>query len=245
MVSCTIGNIDSFHITWWPWKPVQLMATLIDYILIPIDLWTIVHAHAFSIDLIPSDPEVSKWNQSRWPSNCTGFYGHHVMWKESILADLLHAVLTWSGPGAAHLRGSGLQAPRRRIAPASWSRFARKRKISTISLCSAVENGSFLLEECKRREQVAEESEESEQQKKSNESKQQKKSNESNQQKKIKGRGKHKRKKMRNRTEKRQARRETESKQAKIRTGTMQAKEKNKAREKLRWSESKKLERRD
>ena len=24
MVSCTIGNIDSFHITWWPWKPVQL-----------------------------------------------------------------------------------------------------------------------------------------------------------------------------------------------------------------------------
>ena len=23
-------------------------------------------------------------NQSRWPSNCTGFHGHHVMWKESI-----------------------------------------------------------------------------------------------------------------------------------------------------------------
>ena len=30
--------------------------------------------------MIPSDPEVSKWNQSRWPSICTGFYGHHVMW---------------------------------------------------------------------------------------------------------------------------------------------------------------------
>ena len=60
------------------------MATLIDYILIPIDLWTIVHAHALCIDVIPSDPEVSKWNQSRWPSNCTGFYGHHVMWNSSI-----------------------------------------------------------------------------------------------------------------------------------------------------------------
>ena len=60
------------------------MATLIDYILIPIDLWTIVLAHAWSIDMIPSDPEVSKWNQPRWPSNCTGFHGHHVMWNSSI-----------------------------------------------------------------------------------------------------------------------------------------------------------------
>ena len=60
------------------------MATLIDYILIPLDLKNIVHAHALRIDMIPLDPEVSKCNQSRWPSNCTGFHGHHVMRKESV-----------------------------------------------------------------------------------------------------------------------------------------------------------------
>ena len=27
---------------------------------------------------------VSKWNQWKWPSNCIGFYGHHVMWNSSI-----------------------------------------------------------------------------------------------------------------------------------------------------------------
>ena len=27
-------------------------------------------------------PEVSKCGQSRWPSNCTGFHGHHIMRKE-------------------------------------------------------------------------------------------------------------------------------------------------------------------
>ena len=48
------------------------------------DLKTIVHAHALCIDVIPSDPEVSKCNQSRWPSNCTGFHGHHVMRNSSI-----------------------------------------------------------------------------------------------------------------------------------------------------------------
>ena len=48
------------------------------------------------------------------------------------------------------LRGSGLLAPRRRMAtiacsmPASvYSRVARKREFSTLSLRSAVENGSF------------------------------------------------------------------------------------------------------
>ena len=45
------------------------MATLIDYILIPLDHLTIVHAHALCIDTIPSDREVSTCNQSRWPSN--------------------------------------------------------------------------------------------------------------------------------------------------------------------------------
>ena len=51
----------------------------------------------------------------------------------------------------ARLRGSGLLAPRRRMAtiacsmPASvYSRVARKRKFSTLSLRSAVENGSFV-----------------------------------------------------------------------------------------------------
>ena len=60
------------------------MATLIDYISIPIDLWTIVHAHALCIDTIPSDPEISKWNQSKWLSNCTGFHGHCIMSNSSI-----------------------------------------------------------------------------------------------------------------------------------------------------------------
>ena len=55
----------------------------------------------------------------------------------NILADLLRAVLTWSGLGAAHLRGSGLLVPRRRITPA-WSCLARKRKFSTLSFHSAV-----------------------------------------------------------------------------------------------------------
>ena len=36
------------------------MATLIDYILIPLHLKTIVHAHALCIGMIPSDPEESK-----------------------------------------------------------------------------------------------------------------------------------------------------------------------------------------
>ena len=36
------------------------MATLIDYILVLLDLKTILLAHALCIDMIPSDPEVSK-----------------------------------------------------------------------------------------------------------------------------------------------------------------------------------------
>ena len=66
----------------------QLDGHPINYILISLDLKTIVHAHALCIDMIPSDPEVSKCNQSRWPSNCTGFHGHHVMKNSSIV--LLH-----------------------------------------------------------------------------------------------------------------------------------------------------------
>ena len=55
-----------------------------------------------------------------------------------------------SDPGTACLRGSGLLAPWHRMAtvacsmPASvYSRVARKRKFSTLSLRSAVENGSM------------------------------------------------------------------------------------------------------
>ena len=57
----------------------------------------------------------------------------------NILAGLLRAVLTWSDPGAAHLRGSGRLAPWRPmatvIAPAC-SCVRRKRKFSTLSLRS-------------------------------------------------------------------------------------------------------------
>ena len=56
-----------------------------------------------------------------------------------------------SDPGIARLHGSGLLAPWHRMAtvagsmPASvYSRVARKRKFSTLSHHSAVENGSFL-----------------------------------------------------------------------------------------------------
>ena len=60
------------------------MASLIDHILIPLALKTIVHPRALHIDMILSDTEVSKCNQSRWPSNCTGFNGYHVMRKSFI-----------------------------------------------------------------------------------------------------------------------------------------------------------------
>ena len=65
------------------------MATLIDYILIPVDFWTIIHAHAIGIDMIDFFKfRVSKCNQSKWPSNCIGFHGHHVMWNSSILTSM-------------------------------------------------------------------------------------------------------------------------------------------------------------
>ena len=55
-------------------------------------------------------------------------------------------------PGTMRLRGSGLLAPRHRMAtvacsmPASvYLRVARKRKFSTLSIRSAVENGSICL----------------------------------------------------------------------------------------------------
>ena len=80
-------SIDSFLITWWPWKPVQLDGHLDWFHFDTSQSPKFVHAHALCIDhdMIPSDSEVSKCNRSRWPSNCTGFHGHHVMRKESIL----------------------------------------------------------------------------------------------------------------------------------------------------------------
>ena len=119
--------IDSFPITWWLWKPVQLDGRLDRLHFDTLDLWTmkkwglcvlrhgfqisveailachparstewldchpkscerwrirtgpIVHAPALRLIMIPWYPEVSKYNQSRWPSNCTCFHGHHVM----------------------------------------------------------------------------------------------------------------------------------------------------------------------
>ena len=67
------------------------MATLIDYILIPLDLkkscQCTTHEHLQSL----WDPEVSKCNQSRWPSNCTGFHGHVMsLRKESIIVWLTY-----------------------------------------------------------------------------------------------------------------------------------------------------------
>ena len=67
-----------FKHQFWDGNQCNWMATFIDYILISLDLKAIVDAHALCIDMISSDPEVSKCNQSRWPSNCTGFHGHHV-----------------------------------------------------------------------------------------------------------------------------------------------------------------------
>ena len=77
-------GIDSFVITWWLVNQCNWMAILIDYILITLDRLTIVHTHALRIGMIPSDPEVSKCNQSTWQSNCTGFHDHHVMRNSSI-----------------------------------------------------------------------------------------------------------------------------------------------------------------
>ena len=78
-------DIDSFHITWWPWKPVQLDGHL-DWLHFDTCgflnnytctcIWNIHDFFKF---------RVSKCNQSKWPSNCIGFYGHRVIWNSSIL----------------------------------------------------------------------------------------------------------------------------------------------------------------
>ena len=69
-------TMETSTIGWPPWLTIFLIL---------IDLWTIAHGHALNFDMISSDLEVSKRNQSRWPSNCTGFYGHHILWNSSKL----------------------------------------------------------------------------------------------------------------------------------------------------------------
>ena len=90
------------------------------------------------------------WTRTHDEPRKSGTYGY-------IAAGLLRAALTcllcialMCHPGTARLRGSGLLAPRHRMAtvPCSmsdsvYSHVARKRKFSTFSLRSAVENGSF------------------------------------------------------------------------------------------------------
>ena len=73
------------------------MATLTDCILMPFDLWTIVdlHAHALCINMIPADQELSKCDQTKWPSNCTCFQGYHVMRNSSIPRLMWGPVVQW------------------------------------------------------------------------------------------------------------------------------------------------------
>ena len=78
-------TIDSFHITWWPWKPVQLDGHL-DWL----HFDTCGFLNNYTCTCIRNWHDffkfrVSKCNQSKWPSNCIGFYGHHVMWNSSIV----------------------------------------------------------------------------------------------------------------------------------------------------------------
>ena len=88
-------SIDSFLITWWPWKPVQLDGHL-DWVHFDASASQnnctcscIVHWH------VSFRSRVSKCNQSRWPSNYTGFHGHHVTRNSSIsIQPWLRSILT-------------------------------------------------------------------------------------------------------------------------------------------------------
>ena len=78
--------IDSFHITWWPWKPVQLDGHL-DWL--HIDTCGFLNNYTCTCiwnghDFFKFRVSWSKCNQSKWPSDCIGFHGHHVMWNSSI-----------------------------------------------------------------------------------------------------------------------------------------------------------------
>ena len=77
-------RIDPFHITWWPWKPVQLDGHL-DWL----HFDTSGFLNNYTCTCIRNWHDffklrVSKCNQSKWPSKCIGFYGHNVMWNSSI-----------------------------------------------------------------------------------------------------------------------------------------------------------------
>ena len=77
-------SIDSFHTTWWPWKPVQLDGHL-DWL--HIDTCGFLNNYTCTCIWNWHDFfkfRVSKCNQWKWTSNCIGFNGHHVMWNSSI-----------------------------------------------------------------------------------------------------------------------------------------------------------------
>ena len=79
-----VTSIYSFHITWWPWKPVQLDDHL-DWL----HFDTCGFLNNYTCTCIWNWHDffkfrVSKCNQSKWPFNCIGFHGHHVMWNPSI-----------------------------------------------------------------------------------------------------------------------------------------------------------------
>ena len=76
--SSSARGIDSFHIMWWPWKPVQLDGHL-DWLHFDTS-WSLNNCTCSCmkqwIDSFRS--RGIKMESIKWPSNCTGFYGHHV-----------------------------------------------------------------------------------------------------------------------------------------------------------------------
>ena len=69
-----IKPLDVFLMTWWPWKPVQLDGHL-----------DLLHVDASDSERITKHSYARayrsgiKSSQSRWPADCTGFHGHHII----------------------------------------------------------------------------------------------------------------------------------------------------------------------
>ena len=76
LFSHNVVTMETSAIGWPPWL------ITFWYLWISEQLYMLMH---WALTRFFSDPEVSKWNQSRWPSNCTGFHGHHVMRNSSIV----------------------------------------------------------------------------------------------------------------------------------------------------------------
>ena len=112
----------TFHITWWPWKPVQL-----DGHLDRLHIDTCGFLNNYTCTCIWNWHDffkfrVSKCNQSKWPSNCIGLHGHHVMWNSSIsyLAILEKYIL------AKKKKKKKLQRAFRHFSPSTTTLLARK-----------------------------------------------------------------------------------------------------------------------